>query len=67
MHRVRVRDISDVEGTRLLRIVLRGSGSGVTWRRAQVVLPSAQGMAGAPATLARTTPWIVSSHAAAIV
>src|SRR5581483_4586548 len=32
------------EGNRLLRIVRRSSGSVVTWRRAQMVLLSAQGM-----------------------
>jgi hypothetical protein len=42
--RVRVREISDDEGNRLKRIVRRGSGSVVTWRRAQMVLWSAQGM-----------------------
>lgn len=42
--RVRVRDISNDEGNRLLRIVRRSSGSVVTWRRAQMVLLSAQGM-----------------------
>jgi transposase len=42
--RVRVRDITNDEGNRLLRIVRRDSGSAVTWRRAQVVLLSAQGM-----------------------
>jgi transposase len=42
--RVRVREIDDDEGNRLLRIVRRGSGSVVTWRRAQMVLLSAQGM-----------------------
>lgn len=42
--RVRVRDISNEEGNRLLRIVRRSSGSVVTWRRAQMVLLSAQGM-----------------------
>ena len=31
--RVRVREIDDDEGQRLLRIVRRGSGSVVTWRR----------------------------------
>ena len=36
--RVRVREISDDEGNRLKRIVRRGSGSVVTWRRAQMVL-----------------------------
>jgi transposase len=43
-HRVRVREISAEEGNRLLRIVRRDSGSVVTWRRAQIVLLSAQGM-----------------------
>jgi len=42
--RVRVREIDDDEGKRLLRIIRRGSGSVVTWRRAQMVLLSAQGM-----------------------
>ena len=42
--RVQVREISDDEGNRLKRIVRRGSGSVVTWRRAQMVLWSAQGM-----------------------
>jgi hypothetical protein len=42
--RVRVREISDDEGNRLKRMVRRGSGSVVTWRRAQMVLWSAQGM-----------------------
>lgn len=42
--RVRVRPISNEEGNRLLRIVRRSSGSVVTWRRAQMVLLSAQGM-----------------------
>jgi transposase len=42
--RVRVREIDDDEGRRLVRIVRRDSGSVVTWRRAQVVLLSAQGM-----------------------
>ena len=41
---VRVREIVDVEGKRLVRIVRRGSGSVVTWRRAQVVLLSARRM-----------------------
>src|SRR6266700_4835271 len=43
--RVRVREIDDDEGRRLVRIVRRDSGSVVTWRRAQMVLLSAQGMA----------------------
>jgi transposase len=42
--RVRVREIDDDEGNRLLRIIRRGSGSVVTWRRAQMVLLSAQRM-----------------------
>jgi hypothetical protein len=42
--RVRVREISDHEGNRLLRIVRRSTGSVVTWRRAQMVLLSAQAM-----------------------
>ena len=41
---VQVRPISNDEGTRLLRIVRRGTGSVVTWRRAQMVLLSAQHM-----------------------
>jgi transposase len=44
VHRVQVRAISQDEGNRLLRIVRRSSGSVVTWRRAQMVLLSAQGM-----------------------
>ncbi|MFF7243519.1 IS630 family transposase [Embleya sp. NPDC008237] len=42
--RVRVREIDDDEGRRLLRIVRRGTGSVVTWRRAQMILLSAQAM-----------------------
>jgi transposase len=42
--RVRVRDITNQEGNRLLGIVRRSSGSVVTWRRAQMVLLSAQAM-----------------------
>jgi len=42
--RVQVRDIDNDAGNRLLRIVRRDSGSVVTWRRAQIVLLSAQGM-----------------------
>lgn len=41
---VQVRPLSNDEGMRLLRIVRRGTGSVVTWRRAQMVLLSAQGM-----------------------
>ena len=42
--RVELRSISNEEGTRLLRLVRRSTGSVVTWRRAQIVLLSAQGM-----------------------
>lgn len=42
--RVLLREITSEEGNRLLRIVRRTSGSVVTWRRAQIVLLSAQGM-----------------------
>ena len=42
--RLRVREIDNDEGQRLVRIIRRGSGSVVTWRRAQMVLLSAQGM-----------------------
>ena len=43
-----LREITNDEGNRLLRIVRRTSGSVVTWRRAQVVLLAAQGMAPRP-------------------
>ena len=39
-----VRELSNEEGNKLLRIVRRSSGSVVTWRRAQMVLLSAQHM-----------------------
>ncbi len=42
--RVRVCEISDDQGDGLERIVRRGSGSVVTWRRAQMVLWPAQRM-----------------------
>ena len=42
--RVQVRPITNDEGNRLLRILRRGTGSVVTWRRAQMVLLSAQAM-----------------------
>jgi transposase len=42
--RVRVREITDEESQRLLRILRRSTGSVVTWRRAQMVLLSAQAM-----------------------
>jgi transposase len=45
--RVELRSITNEEGNRLLRIIRRGSGSVVTWRRAQIVLLAAQMM---PAT-----------------
>jgi transposase len=45
--RVQLREITNEEGNRLLRIVRRASGSVVMWRRAQIVLLSAQGMAPA--------------------
>jgi len=55
--RVRVREISNEEGNRLLRMVRRSSGSVVTWRRAQMVLLSAQGMDVAMiATVTFTSP-----------
>ena len=41
---IRVREITNDEGKRLLQIVRRSSGSVVRWRRAQMVLLSAQGM-----------------------
>jgi hypothetical protein len=41
--RVRAREVDYDEGRRLVRIVRRGSGL-VAWRRAQMVLLSAQGM-----------------------
>jgi len=41
--RLRVLEIDD-EGRRPVRIVRRGTGSVVTWRRAQMVLLSAQGI-----------------------
>ncbi|MFE5912555.1 transposase [Streptomyces wedmorensis] len=42
--RVRVREVDDDGGRRLLRIVRRGTGPVVTWRRSQMALLSAQGM-----------------------
>src|SRR3954454_16597795 len=44
VHRGRGQEVRNNEGNRLLRIVRRSSGSVVTWRRAQMVLLSAQGM-----------------------
>ncbi len=41
---MRVREIDGDEGRWLLRIIRRGTGSVVTWRRAQMVLLSAQGI-----------------------
>ena len=42
--RVQVRPITNEEGNRPSRISRRGTGSVVTWRRAQMVLLSAQAM-----------------------
>jgi Winged helix-turn helix len=42
--RLRVREVDDDEGRRLVRIIRRGAGPVVTWWRAQMVLLSAQGM-----------------------
>jgi transposase len=42
--RVQVRELTNDEGRKLLSIVRRGSGSVVRWRRAQIVLWSAQRM-----------------------
>jgi transposase len=44
VQRVQVRAIGNDGGNRLFRIVRRSTGSVVTWRRAQKVLLSAQGM-----------------------
>src|SRR3954447_14469815 len=44
VHPVQVRPLNNDEGHRLLRVVRRGTGSVVTWRRAQIVLLSAQRM-----------------------
>jgi len=41
---IRVREITNEEGEPLLQIERRSSGSVVRWRRAQIVLLSAQGM-----------------------
>jgi hypothetical protein len=40
--RVELREISNEEGNRLLRMIRRSSGSVVTWRRAQIMLLAAQ-------------------------
>ena len=42
---VELREISNEEGNRLLRIARRGAGKIVMWRRAQIVLWAAQGYA----------------------
>jgi transposase len=42
--RVELREITNEEGNRLLRMIRRSSGSVVTWRRAQIVLLAAQRM-----------------------
>lgn len=55
--RVRVRELTSDEGAKLLSIVRRGSGSVVRWRRAQIVLWSAQRMdVPAIAKIAFTSP-----------
>lgn len=41
---MRVREIDDDEGRRLVRIIRRGSGSVVAWQRAQMIVLPAQGM-----------------------
>jgi transposase len=43
-NRVQVRELTNDEGRQLLAIIRRGSGSVVRWRRAQIVLWSAQRM-----------------------
>jgi len=54
--RVQVRELSNDEGRRLLSVIRRGSGSVVRWRRAQIVLWSAQRMdVPAIATIAFTS------------
>ena len=53
VQRVRVRTITNDRGTKLLRMVRRSSGSVVTWRRAQMVLLSAQDME--PTAIAEVT------------
>lgn len=50
---VRVREITNDEGNRLLRTVRRTTGPVVTWRRAQMILLSAQGMD--PTQIAKVT------------
>jgi hypothetical protein len=58
--RLRVREIDDDEGRHLLRIVRRGTGSVVTWRKAQMVLLSAQGMA--VAAIAKVAEFLVAEE-----
>jgi hypothetical protein len=53
---IKVRELDNDEGIRLLRILRRGSGSVVTWRRAQMVLLSAQGMVSGVARHAPPVP-----------
>jgi hypothetical protein len=59
---VQVRPISNDEGNRLLRIVRRGTGSVVTWRRAQMVLLSAQHMPEAKIAEVTFMPGPVTGH-----
>jgi hypothetical protein len=65
--RLRVREIDDDEGSRLVRIIRRGSGSVVTWRRAQMVLLSAQGMDVPAILVPRPAMFARSSEADAAV
>jgi transposase len=54
--RVQVRELTNDEGRKLLSILRRGTGSVVRWRRAQIVLWSAQAMdVPAIATIAFTS------------
>jgi len=48
--------VSEVEGNRLLRIVRRSSRSVVTWRRAQIVLLSVQGLDATGIAEGKATP-----------
>jgi hypothetical protein len=54
---LRVRELANDEGNRLLRIVRRCSGSVVTWRRAQMVLLSAHSV-DQPNDLDRLYGWL---------
>lgn len=58
--RVRVREIEDDEGQHPLQIIRRGTGSVLTWRRAQVVLLSAQGMPVAKIAKSKPADFLVA-------